>query len=163
MERFEDRWERCVREVVCQDGEERIADEGQIGQEVGLARTRLVFAQQNVASPVIADFDSTPVSADEFQPLLGPILLGRGTRQVIARLDRRVPGLFERALAAQDDQGPGVREVGRERFDGEGVQVADFDPAVSRLGLGKKGVPGRASRPRACLSRLGWLPLIWTR
>ena len=115
----------------------------------------MVFAQQNVASPVIADFDSTPVSADEFQPLLGPMLFGRRTRQVIARLDRRVPGLFERALAAQDDQGPGVREVGRERFDGEGVQVSDLDPSVSRLGLGKKGVPGMASRPRACLSRLG--------
>ena len=48
-------------------------------------------------------------------------------------------------------------------FAGEGVQVADFDASVAGLGLGKKGVPLRASRPWACWSRLGWLPLIWRR
>ena len=84
MERFEDGRERFVGEGIGQDTQEGTADESQIGQEVGLARMRLVFAQQNVAPPVIADFDSAPVSADEFKPLLGPILIGRRTREVKA-------------------------------------------------------------------------------
>ena len=87
----------------------------------------------------------------------------RCARKVIAGFDRGDPGLFEGALAAQDDQGAGKREVGCERFDGEGVQVADFDAAVTGLGVGKKGVSFRAPNLRAWRSNLGWLPLIWRR
>ena len=55
--------------------------------------------------------------------------------------------LDERLDESADDQGSGERKVGGEWFDGEGVQVTDFDAPVPGLGLGKKGVPFKASIP----------------
>lgn len=150
-------------EVFGEEGEERAAQERQIGQQVGLARTRAVFAHPDIPPPMIADFDPAPVAPDQLQPPRGRMFLGRATGQVITGLGAGAPRLFERPLAAQDDQGAGVGEVGLERFDGEGVEVADFDPPVAVPGLGKKGVSRKASSPWACLSRPGWLPLICSR
>ena len=56
-------------------------------------------------------------------------------------------GLFDGAAIAQDNQASGKGEVGFQRFDGKGVQEPDFDPPVSGLGVGKKGVSLRASKP----------------
>ena len=50
-----------------------------------------------------------------------------------------------------------------ERFEVEGMELAGFDTPVAGLGVGKKGVLFNASNPCALLSRLGWLPLIWSR
>ncbi len=66
----------CV-EVLGHDRQKRIANEGQIGQQIGVARARAIFSHQGIASPVIADFNPGPVSTDQIQPLLGPILLGQ--------------------------------------------------------------------------------------
>ena len=150
-------------EVIGEDGQEGVADKGHVGQEVGMAGAGAILPQQGVAPPVIADFDPAPVSPDQVQPACELIVPGRRAREVVARLVAGDPGLFDRPFAAQDDQGPGVGEVGPERFEGKGMQVPDLDAPVSRVGVGKKGVPGNRSRPWACLSRFGWLPLIWSR
>src|SRR5580700_1239474 len=104
---------------------------------------------------MIADFDPAPVSPNQGQPLLGPMLLGRRAGQVIPRLGGGGSGFFDGPLAAQDDQGSGKGKVCPERFDVKGMQVADFDAPMPGLGLGKKGVSFKASMPWACLSRLG--------
>ena len=70
-------------EVVGEDLEQRAANEGQIGQQIGVARARAIFSHQYVAAPMIADFDPAPVSLNQGQPLLGPMLLGWRTGQVI--------------------------------------------------------------------------------
>ena len=150
-------------EVHSKDVEQCAANERQIGQEIGIAGTRLIFAHQHVAPPVIADFNPTPMPANQLQPLFGPILCGRCAREVITGFGRAEPVFFEGPFTAQDDQGSGKGEVALERFDGKGVPVPGFDAPMARLGLGKKGVSCKASKPCACLSKLGWLPLIWNR
>ena len=87
-------------------------------------------------------------------------MAGRRAGEVVAGFGGGEPGLFDGAFAAQDDQGSGKGEVGGQGFDGEGVEAAGFDSAVSGLGVGKKGVSCSASKPWAFLSRCGWLPLI---
>ena len=112
---------------------------------------------------MVAYLHSAPVSANEFQPLAGCVLVRRGAGKVVTGFGGGSPGLFDGALAAQDDQGSGKGKVGRQGLDGEGVESPGFNPSVTGLGVGKKGVSLRESRPWACRSSLGWLPLIWRR
>ncbi len=128
-----------------------------------MARTRLVLAQDCIPAPVIADFDSAPMPANQAQPLLGPVLLGIGTGQVIMGFFGGETGFLYCALTTQDDETSGKREVDCHGFDGEGMEPPGFDPSVSGLGLDKKGVLVSPSRPWACFKRLAWLPLIWSR
>lgn len=55
-------------ELVGEDGQQSTADECQIGQEIGVAAAGAVFSHERIPSPVIADFHSTPVSANELEP-----------------------------------------------------------------------------------------------
>ena len=160
MEGFLDLGQRLVRKVVWEEGEQGAAQQREVGQEVGLAAAGAVFAQEDVASPVVADFHAAPVAANEGKPLVWLILFRVGAGKVIVRLGGGPAGLFDGARVAQDDDGAGTGEVGLQRFDGEGMDLADFDAAVDGIGLGKKGVSGSASRPWACCNRRGWLPLI---
>ena len=139
--------EGLVLELIGQGVEQRVAKEGQIGQQVGVAGARAIFPHPDVPAPMIADFDAAPVATDQGQPLLGFILLGQSAGQVITGLGGGRAGFFDGALAAQDQQGSGERKVRRQRFDGKGVQVADFDAPVPGLGLGKKRVSFKASIP----------------
>jgi len=155
VEVFLDLREGVMGEVIGQQCQEGAAQEGEVGQEVGVTGTRAIFAHQGVAPPVVADFDAPPMTADEAQPLGRGVLVGGSAGEVEARFGGGEAGLFDGALAANDDEGAGKREVGRQRFDGEGIETAEFDASVAGFGLGKKGVLGRASRPRACWSSLG--------
>ena len=160
MELFLDLRQGSVREVLREEGQQGAAKQCEVGQEVGLAAAGAVFAQEDVASPVVADFHAAPVAANEGKPLVWLILFRVGAGKVIVRLGGGPAGLFDGARVAQDDDGAGTGEVGLQRFDGEGMDLADFDAAVDGIGLGKKGVSGSASRPWACCNRRGWLPLI---
>ena len=160
METFTDLWQGLVGKVVGEDCQECIAQECQIGQEVWVATAGAVFSHERIPPPVIADFHAAPVSANELEPLARTVLAGRGTGKVVAGFGGGQSGLFDGAFAAQDDQGSGKGEVGGQGFDGEGVEATGFDPTVSGLGVGKKGVSCRASKLCAFLSRWGWLPLI---
>ena len=163
MEEFADLRQRLVGEVIGQECQQRIADERQIGQKLWVATARAVFSHKGVTPPVVADFGATPVSADEPEPLGWPVFIGQGAGKIVAGFGGAQTGLFNGALAAQNDQASCKREVSPQRFDGEGVQAAHFDSTVTGLGVGKKGVRCRASQPLACWSRRGWLALIWTR
>ena len=112
---------------------------------------------------MVAVFHAGPVATDQSQPLFGAICFGRATRQVVAAVAAGLAGLFDRALAAHHDQAAGKGEVGRQGLEGKGMEASHFDPAVTAVGLDKKGVLGKASRPRARWSKCGWLPLIWVR
>lgn len=149
--------------MVGQQGQQGIAQEGQIGEEVGLAAAGAVLAHEGIAAPVIADFHPAPVAANALEPLAGLVLARPGARQVIAGFGGGNAGLFGGPFAAQHDQGAGKREVGGQGFDGEGVEAAGFRAAMARFAVDKKGVPGSASNFFAIRCSLGWLPLIWSR
>ena len=65
----------------------------------------------------------------------------------VARFGAAGAGLFDRPLAAHNDQRSGKGELGLEGLNGEGVQSPGFDAPVAGLGLGKKGVSFNASNP----------------
>lgn len=160
MESFADFRQWAPGKLLLQEVQQRAADERQIREEIGVAGTRAVFAHEGVASPVIADFNSAPMAANQSQPLLRMVGLGRRTGKIETGFNRGHAGLFDGAFAAQHDQGAGKGEFGAEGFDGKGMESAHFNPSVAELGVGKKGVSFRAFRRRACWSNLGWLPLI---
>jgi hypothetical protein len=163
MKLFTKLWEGLLVKPFGKDRQQGASNERHISQQVGLAGTRTVFAHEHVASPVIADFDPAPMSPDQIQPLVGCVLPRWRTGEVVTGLDGGNPGPFLGAVAADHDQGAGKGEVGGEGLDGKGMELPGFDPAVTGLAVGKKGVSGKASKPWACLSKLGWLPLIWRR
>jgi hypothetical protein len=43
------------------------------------------------------------------------------------------------------------------------MELPGFDPPVTGVVMGKKGVFWRASKLWACWRRVGWLPLTWNR
>jgi hypothetical protein len=128
-----------------------------------MATAGLVFAEDYVPSPMVADFYSGPVSPNECHPLLGAVLLRRCAGEVIMRFGRALAGLFDASGIALHNQTSGKAEVCLQGLDSEGVKVAGFDPAVSGVGLFKKGVPWRASSFCAFLNKRSWLALICRR
>lgn len=112
-----------------------------------MAGTGPVLPHQRVPTPVVTNFHSRPVPADELDPLGWRVLFGFGAREIVARLGTHGSGLLDRALAAHHDQRSGVRELGVERLDGKGVEGSGFYAAVPGSDFGKKGVflsPSRA-------------------
>ena len=152
-----------VGEVVREKREERTAQEGEIGEETRMAGAGTVFAPDGVAAPMVADFNAGPVALDERQPLRRGVRGGFGAGEVVADFVGGDGGAFHRAGAAHHDQGARKGEVGRERFEREGVDAAGDDAAVAGIGEEKKGVCAWALSASAWASSLGWLPLIWSR
>ena len=131
--------------MLGKQGQKRITDQGHVGQEVGIAAAGLVFAEDHVSSPMVADFHSGPVPTNESQPLLGAVLLRWCAGQVIVRFGRALAGLFHEPSVVQHNQGPCKAEVCLQGLEGEGVELPGFDSAVAGVGLFKKGVSWRAS------------------
>ena len=156
-------WQRLFAQLFGKDRQQGTAHDGQVGQQCGLTGPGPVFAHQDVASPVIADFHPTPMAPDQIQPLMGGVLSWWRTGEVVTGLGGGAPVPFLGAVAPYSDQGAGKGEVGGEGLDGKGMELPGVDAAVTGVAVGKKGVFGKASKPAACLSKLGWLPLIWNR
>ena len=163
LQLFSKLWQGLCAKLFGKDRQQGASQDGQVRQQVGLARPGTVFTHEHVASPVIADFDPAPMVPDQSQPWVGGVLLWRRTGEVVTGLGGGLPGSLPGAVAADHDQGAGKGEAGGEGFDGKGMELPGFDTTVTALAVGKKGVPAKASKPWAALSRLGWLPLIWKR
>jgi len=146
MELFEHLGQRAVWKLVGQEGQQGAAEEREVGQEIGVAAAGAVFAQKDIAPPVVADFHAAPVAANQGEPVQWAVLVWPGAGKIIVRFGGGPASFFDRALVAQDDQRAGPGEVRRQRFDGEGMELADFNPSVGGVGVGKKGVSWSASR-----------------
>ena len=70
------------------------AQGSEVGQGVGIAGSGSVLAHEGVTFPVIADFDSSPVSTDQRQPLGGGALIGQVAADVRACLNEQAPVFF---------------------------------------------------------------------
>jgi hypothetical protein len=132
-------------EMLGQNGQERVTDESQIGQQVGIAAARAVLSEEHITAPMISHFNPGPVSANEPQPLARAVLLGKRAREVIVGLGRALVGFLDAPGVAHNYQAARKGEVGLQGLDGEGVQTAGFDSSVTGFGDGKKGVSLRES------------------
>lgn len=163
MEAFEDLFERKRGEVNRSQGEQGVAQEGEIGERAWVAGAGAVLAPEAVAAPVVADFHSGPMPADECLPLLRSAFGRLQGREIEPGLVGARTGLLGIDLTAHNDEAASTGKAGGIRFDGEDVEAALFNAAMPGAVLDKKGVSCRASQALACWSREGWLPLIWRR
>jgi hypothetical protein len=155
VEVFADFRQGSVGEVLGQQGQQCTSEQGQIGKEVGVARAGTVLALDGIAAPVVADFHAGPVTRDEGLPLFRAIGVVRYAGKVVTGLGGGLGGFLDGEVTAYDHQGACRGEVGRQGFDGEGVDAADLNASVTGSGLEEKGVLGKASRPWAWRKRFG--------
>lgn len=126
------------------------AQGSEVGQGVGIAGSGSVLAHEGVTFPVIADFDSSPVSTDQRQPLGGAALIGQVAADVRACFKRAGSGLFRGALGSNKDHAAGEGKVDGVRLDRAGLDLPVLDASVSGLAVTKKkGFPvaGRVPPP----------------
>ena len=133
MEVFPDLGKREVVEMIGQRGQEGVADEGQIGQEVWVATAGAVLSHECVTSPVVAIFHPAPVPTDQPHPLLRAWIARRDARKMIPRLLGGAARFLVRPLAADHHQAPCMGEAGLHGLDGEGMEFSDLDPPVPAL------------------------------
>ncbi len=79
LESLADFWLRTVFQLLGQAAEQSVSDQRQIGQKMGIARTRPIFAHQDIPAPMVANFYAAPMSANELQPLGGAVVFRFGT------------------------------------------------------------------------------------
>lgn len=149
--------------MLGQSGQEGASDQREVGQEIGRSTAGAVFSEHHVPLPVVANLHAGPVPANQREPLLGAVLLGRRAGQVVVRFGGGLVGFLEAAGVAHHNQAAGKREVRLEGFDGEGAQATGFNASVSGFGEDKKGGAWSASSRWACLNRRFWFSLIWSR
>ena len=71
-----------VWELVREGGQERIAQECHVGQEVWVAAAGAIFFHERIPPPVSADFHTAPVATNQLEPMAGTVLAGRRAGQV---------------------------------------------------------------------------------
>jgi hypothetical protein len=138
------------------NGEERIAQQGQGADQIGVSTARVIFTQARILAPMEPDFDSCPVIANVLEPFLER-MSGRGP---IADV---VAGFVEWLTVASAGMVDPQRTtcVGEIDFHRLNSAAADSPDLVASMPLvryvGKRGVAA-VRRARRALS-LGWLPL----
>lgn len=155
MEMFVGLGQGNVWPLLGQDGQHGAADQGDVGQQVGIAAAGAIFAHERIAPPVIAVFHPTPMAPNEDQSLAGAVLVRRGAGKIIVRFSGGQARFFDRPLAMLNDPGARIGEVRRQWFDGEGMEPPEVNSFVAGLEIGKKGVLGSASRLWGCLKSRG--------
>src|ERR1019366_4233590 len=127
------------------------AQEGEIGQHIGIAAASGVFAESSVAAVVIAVLDSSPVGAAQVDPVfrgaIDPELAGK----IEALLLALVPGFLYQPRTADFDDDTAEGEAGGKGFSSAEAHLSLFHSPVSAGGLGKKGASAglmRASSKR---------------
>ncbi len=93
-ESFAELREGLFAEAFGEERKEGVTDERQVGQQVGLTGAGTVFAHQDIASPMIADFDPAPMFSDQVQPFLGRILIWWRAGEVVTGLGGGDAALF---------------------------------------------------------------------
>src|ERR1700676_4879208 len=131
--------------MLGQKRQEGAADKCEVGQEVWLATAGAVFSEDDVTPPMVSNFHTSPVPANQSEPLRRAVLLGQCAGQVVVRLSGALVGFFDAPGIAQHNQTSSKGEIGLHGLDGEGVQATGFDSSVSGFAGDKKGVCWSAS------------------
>src|SRR5205823_1100246 len=121
----------AIRVVLAEEREGGAPQQGEVGDDVGLATAGAVFAAKGIAAPVVADFDAGPMAADEVMPAgvraLASLLAGK----IVPGLEAVFAALLLRAAALHRDDGASKGKANRGRLDRPQDQPAFFDPTVA--------------------------------
>ena len=110
------------------ESEQRVAQQGEVADEIGIAAAGGIFAPDGILAPVVAVFYSAPVSPDEVVPLVPGALCGSKAADVVANRF----GFLAVAQALQPD-GDDASGMGEAALHGAGRQDGDgalFDAPV---------------------------------
>ena len=160
LDLFPDHREGLAWEAAIEDSQEPVADQGEIGQERSVSAPRPVLPHQRIPPPMVAVFDSGPMTPDQLMPLFGCQFLRFETADVVADLLGGLAGALLGPATPDNHHTAGIRKVHRHGVGAKGVEGAAIDATVTYLAFLKKGVPGVAAFCWASFSRWGWLPLI---
>ena len=105
------------------DGEQGTAQECEGTDEGGVAAAGVVFAQDGVARPMVADFDAAPMVADGADPGFRCQGVWGQTGDEVAGEGGGTSGLFVAAERGDAQEGAGTGEVA---FEGVGVRECDL-------------------------------------
>lgn len=134
------------------------AQEGEVGECVGIAAAGGVFTEGGVAAVVVAVLDSGPVGTAQVDPVFRGALFPGLAGQIEAILLALVAGFLYQPCAADFEDDAAEGEPGGKGFGCGEADLAGFHAPVPAGGLGKKG--DSAGLMRASSKREGWLPLI---
>ncbi len=159
-ESFAELREGLFAEAFGEEREEGVADERQVGRQVGLAGAGTVFAHLGIASPMVADFGSAPMSSDPVQPFLERIPIRWRAGEVATGLGCRSDHPFSSCAGCAPRSGSGQRGSRRPGARWGRHGVGGFRLGHDRLGCRQKGGSGKASKACASWSKRDWFPLI---
>ena len=144
---------------IVEQAEEGAADEREVGQQSRLGAAGVVFLPKGVSSPMVSILHAGPVVSRQGNPAYVGAFVGVLAGEVVPGLKGLLSGAFDDPATPDGHDGAGEREADGDRFHWAEDQAALVDASVPEFVLDKRG-----SRPsqsaRACLRRLGWLPLI---
>lgn len=135
------------------------AQEGEVGQEIGVAAARGIFAQRSVTAVVVAVLDSSPVGTAQVDPALRGAIFPELAGKIEALLLTLVAGFLDEPCAADFQNDAAEGEPCGEGFGRGEADLAGLHASMPAGGLGKKG--DSSVLLRAISRREGWLPLIW--
>ena len=141
----------------------RGAQQREGADDVAVAATGLVFEEDGILLPVVADFDAGPVAADIGQPLGGSDLVVGTVADEVAGEGGLLARLFVGVAAGDFHEGTGAREVALQGLDRDEFQI-ELDTAAGGGFLRLQGKRGVAAALRAASARsLGRLLRTWLR
>ena len=147
---------------VVEQAEEGAADQREIGEQSWFRAAGVVLLPKGVPSPVVSILDTGPVVSRQGDPACVGAFAGVLAGEIVAGFEGFVSGTFDGPPAPDGHDGAGKREADGDRFDRPEDQTALVEASVPEFVLDKRG-SRPSQRARACLSRLGWLPLICAR
>lgn len=157
-----DLWMRLTGAPILEQTEEGAADEREIGEQSWFGAAGVVLPPKGVPSPVVAILHAGPVVSRQCDPAQVGTFVGVLAGEIVAGFQGFFSGAFDSPAAPDGHYGAGEREADGDRFDRSEDQTALVEASVPEFVLDKRG-SRPSQRARACLSRLGWLPLICAR
>lgn len=145
--------------------DKRTTQDGKIAVEIEVFGARGVLFKQGVPNPMVADFATSPVTANQprepgcrLPDKTGKVVTD-GFHALFACVRTGGPGVL-----GDDHQAAHVRQSAGDGFDRIDLDFAVFYPTVSTIlcVAGKRGEPVAAMRCASVMA-VGWLPLSWKR
>ena len=119
--------------------EQGIANKSKICQGIFIACARAIFPHDSITSPMVADFNTTPMTTNEIDPLLWAIVLWQGTGDVVAYFSRCLASFFASNLSAQDYQRTREGEVDSGWINFKDIDTTNRCAAMTSIALSKEG------------------------
>ena len=116
--------------MVGYESQESIAEQAESSDDIWISASGAVFTPTGILTPVVSDFHSSPMGADQARPSLRAAFLGFQTAEIVAAL-RAAWSCFGTPHGFNAKQRSGIRPVDGHGLDGRDEVCALFQPAMT--------------------------------